>query len=87
MKIKFGKGFSKQFDKSPQKVKSAFEKRLELFKKDKFNPLLNNHALGGKYKGYRSINVTGNWRAIFREFEEGGLVFFDAIGTHPQLYG
>ena len=86
MKIKFGKKFSKQYDKAPKKVRVAFQKRLVIFKRNKYSYLLNNHALVGKYKGFRSINITGNWRAIFRELNNGKLAFFDALGTHSQLY-
>jgi addiction module RelE/StbE family toxin len=86
IKIKFGRKFSKQYDRAPAKVRKSFDKRLHLFQENKFHPLLNNHALSGKYRGYRSINVTGDWRAIFRELEGGDVVYFDALGTHSQLY-
>jgi addiction module RelE/StbE family toxin len=86
MKVKFSKRFSKQYDKSPEKVKSAFGKRLTIFMRDKFHPLLNNHSLSGKYKNLRSISVTGDWRAIFQELRNGELIFFEFIGTHSQLY-
>jgi len=86
MRVMFTKRFAKQYEKTPIKVKNAFDQRLELFLKDKNHPLLNNHALIGKLQNYRSINVTGDWRALFREFEGGELVFFEFIGTHSQLY-
>jgi len=86
MEVKFSRKFSKKYNKAPVKVKQAFEGRLKIFLKDKFHPLLNNHPLGGKFKGNRSINVTGDWRAIFREFRSGKLIYFDIIGTHSQLY-
>jgi len=86
MQIDFARRFNKQLRKSPDKIKTAFQKRLALFIKDKYHPLLDNHELTGKWKDYRSINVTGNWRAIFREFNNGELIFFAEIGTHSQLY-
>lgn len=86
MKVKFTKKFGKQYDKSPQKVKVAFKNRLVLFLKNNNHPLLNNHSLLGKFKGFRSINVTGDWRALFREIDDGELVFFEFIGTHSKLY-
>ncbi|KKR86330.1 MAG: hypothetical protein UU32_C0017G0003 [Candidatus Woesebacteria bacterium GW2011_GWB1_41_10] len=85
-KIDFSGEFEKQLKKSPLKIRVAFRNRLEIYINDKFNPILNNHALVDKFRGYRSINVTGDWRAIFREFGEGGTVYFDLIGTHSQLY-
>ncbi|MFH1192383.1 MAG: hypothetical protein V1655_02815 [bacterium] len=45
---------------------------------------LNNHPLSGKLNGLRSINVSGDCRAIFEEKLED--IIFIAIGTHSQLY-
>ena len=87
MEIRLGKKFIKLYDKSPIKIRRSFDLRLTIFSQDKFHPILNNHALGGKYIGYRSINVTGDWRAIFREFQDEEIIYFDLIGTHSQLYG
>jgi len=42
--------------------------------------------LTGKYKGFRSINITGDWRAVFRELKSGEIVYFDLLGTHSKLY-
>ena len=86
MKIDYSHKFIKDFKKAPRKIQIAFRERLKLFLEDKPHPLLNNHPLSGKYKGHRSINVTGNWRAIFRELDVGQTVYFDALGTHSQLY-
>ncbi len=84
MQIKFTSTFSKQYAKSPPKIKVGFEERLILFQKNKFHPLLNNHQLTGSLKGCRSINVSGDWRAIFQE--ENDLITFLLMGTHSQLY-
>ncbi len=89
MKIKridFSRRFEKDLRKAPIKIRIAFKARLELFLPDMFNPLLNNHALTGDYKEYRSINITGDWRAIFKEFENGEIISFEILGTHSQLY-
>ena len=89
MKIKridFSRRFEKDLSKAPKKIKIAFKARLEIFLKDKFNQTLNNHSLTGNYKDYRSINVTGDFRAIFREFDNGEVIYFETLGTHAQLY-
>jgi addiction module RelE/StbE family toxin len=83
-RIDFSKRFDKQLKKAPLSVKRAFRRRLELFLKDPNHSLLNNHALRGRLKGYRSLNITGNWRAIFRIYHKGNLIFFDALGTHSK---
>ena len=86
MKIKFKKRFAKQIDKSPVKIQNAFYARINIFQDDQLSPILNNHQLTGKYKRFRSINITGNWRAIFKEFQNDNLAVFYLIGTHSELY-
>jgi proteic killer suppression protein len=39
------------------------------------------HPLKGALKGFWSLDVTGNWRLIFR-FENGNLYDIDLIDTH-----
>lgn len=84
MSINFAKTFRKQYDKADHKIKSTFDARLELFVINPFHPQLNNHVLTGKFNGYRSINITGDWRAIYSE--NRGIVIFKLLGTHSQLY-
>lgn len=79
------RSFEKQFKKLPVNVRQAFYERISLFIENKFNTLLNNHPLAGEYDGHRSINITGNYRAIFKE--DGEKITFTLIGTHPELYG
>lgn len=88
MKIKFSKRFRKQYDKSDAKIRAVFEKRLQLFMKDPFDPQLNNHQLTGKLQSYRSINITGDWRALYSENASGSkrIIVFEILGTHSQLY-
>jgi len=84
MEIKFSPRFRKQYRKASHKIKVTFNKRLKLFQENSYNPLLNNHQLSGKLKGYRSINITGDWRAIYSR--EDGSIIFEMLGTHNQLY-
>jgi addiction module RelE/StbE family toxin len=86
VKVEFSKRFLKALRKAPRKIQIAYRDRLEIFLADRYHPLLNNHSLLGKLTQYRSINISGDWRAIFRELEDGNLVFFDFLGTHSQLY-
>lgn len=85
MKIFFHRHFDKQFAKLDQKIKRQFVARLKLFGQKPFAGQLNNHALKGKFAGYRSINVTGDWRAIYKQIGEDA-VEFSAINTHSHLY-
>ncbi len=86
-RINFSKRFEKDLKRAPKQVQIAFRRRLALFFINQNDIVLNNHPLIGIYKGCRSINVTGDWRAIFREFEDGEIIYFDVLGTHSKLYG
>jgi addiction module RelE/StbE family toxin len=68
---------------SSQKVK--LKQRLELLLSDPHHPILRNHALEGKYKSYRSINIGGDLRLIFKKISVDEILIV-TIGTHSQLY-
>jgi len=85
MRIFFHKQFEKRFKKLDIKTKKAFYRKLGLLSINTFHSELNNHALKGRYKGYRSINITGDIRAIFIFLSEDS-VEFDDIGNHNNLY-
>ena len=85
MEIILHPSFSKDFGKLDDKIRAKFVERRDLFIENPYHLLLNNHALSGEWAGHRSINVTGDFRAIFRPYES--LCVFVRIGTHPQLYG
>ena len=82
--IKYKKHFNKKFKKLSPKIKNQFYDRLRIFKFNKFNPILNNHSVDKEYPGCRSINVTGDCRAIFEDF--GNKIVFLYIGIHSELY-
>ncbi|OGD91026.1 hypothetical protein A3D07_04250 [Candidatus Curtissbacteria bacterium RIFCSPHIGHO2_02_FULL_42_15] len=84
MTIVFHRDFKKKYHKLSPKIVKKLDDRLSLFSKDEFNPVLNNHALKGKWLGYRSINVTGDMRAIFKRDSESAL--FVIIDSHSNLY-
>jgi mRNA interferase YafQ len=85
MIIKTTKGFDKQYSKLSIKNKTRFKECLTLFVKDPFDPELRNHALKGKYLGYRSMDVTGDIRALYT-VQSNTIIIFGFIGTHGQLY-
>lgn len=83
-RIDYSKGFDKQLRKAPLPIKIAFRQRFELFLINPFHPQLNNHTLTGEYRHFRSINITGDWRAVYSE--EKDVIIFELLGTHSQLY-
>ncbi|MGH7142493.1 MAG: type II toxin-antitoxin system RelE/ParE family toxin [Candidatus Saccharimonadales bacterium] len=85
MVIETTKAFDKQYAKLNVKIKTAFKGRVELFKGNPFNRRLRNHALKGKYLGHRSIDITGDVRALYTT-QGDTIIIFGFIGTHSQLY-
>ena len=80
----FIKIFKKRFGHKP-KIQKKFEERLRLFSKDPNNQILEDHALGGKMKGFRAFSVTGDVRAVY--YIEDNIAYLADIGTHNQVYG
>ena len=86
MHILSSRNFDKQFRKLSEKVKKQFEKRLQLFLKESDHKQLNLHKLSGKYDELWSINITGDYRALYEHAGQGSIIFID-IDTHANLYG
>jgi len=85
MNVVFHKSFEKTVKKLPPKVKQKMIERLSLFSNDPLNRQLRNHALNTPYKGSYSIDITGDYRAIY-ELVDDNTALFTHIGTHSQLY-
>lgn len=86
MHIDFHKHFLKMLDKLPPGIEQKFYERLELFEQSPNHPLLNNHSVDKAYPNWRSMNITGDYRALY-ESRGNGFIIFMKIGTHSQLYG
>ena len=89
MIVKYTDSFLKQLKKSDVRIRKAFKQRLLLFVKNPNDLELNNHPLQREYIGFRSIDITSNYRAIFKEInqEDDTYIYFTSLGTHHQLYG
>lgn len=85
MRIIFHLQFQKHGKKLNSKQRQHVSERLHLFLDNPFHPTLNNHALKGKYLDYRSINITGDLRAIYKSVNENECIFV-ALDTHSNLY-
>lgn len=86
MRAIFHKKFRRRYEKLQQGEKRSAEERIRLFYENPFHPLLENHALHGVWQGCRSINITGDLRAVYEEINSD-TAHFVALGTHPELYG
>ena len=85
MIIKFHKKFKKRYQKLSAKLELEVDSQLRLFLSNPLEKSLRNHALKGKCFGYRSIDITGDYRAIFRELD-ANMYLFVYVGTHSELY-
>jgi addiction module RelE/StbE family toxin len=85
MEVGYSKKFRKQYARLSPKFKQKATERILLWQKNPGDPTLHDHALQRKYKSYRSIDITGDLRALYLNQEN--RMIFDQIGTHAQLYG
>ena len=88
MKVKKVKKFIKSYNKLSYKIRLKFDEKLIIFMENPFLESLNNHSLKGDFLWFRSINITWDYRAIFREYPNWKYEFVDFIDiwTHSQLY-
>lgn len=86
MIVIYSKKFQKNYKKLPRKLQEQFKQRRNLFLENQFDPILNNHLLHDPYAGCRSINVMGDYRAIYYH-ENPDIVRFIAVDTHHNLFG
>ena len=85
MRVVFHKRFDKSYGRCPPKIREQFKARLGIFLEEPFYPLLENHALHGEWADFRSINITGDYRALYHYLEDDIVEFF-IIDTHSNLY-
>jgi len=85
MNVVFHKHFDKMASKLPPKIKTKMVERITVFAKDPLEYALRNHALNTPYKGSYSIDITGDYRAIY-SLVDAETALFTHIGTHSQLY-
>lgn len=69
-RIEFSPIFKNKLNNVPLEIKIAFRDSLETFLENSHHKSLRNHLLTNEYAGIRSIDVTGDWRALFREETE-----------------
>ncbi|MEK7185097.1 MAG: type II toxin-antitoxin system mRNA interferase toxin, RelE/StbE family [Patescibacteria group bacterium] len=90
MQYFLSKNFEKQFRKLSKKIKDRALEKLRLFTTNPRDRHLNNHHLAGEWTGYRSIDITADIRAVYKEMNKDkdgtNIVRFDSIGSHSELY-
>lgn len=78
--------FKRQWQKLARRLQEKAEERITLLMSDEFSEMLNNHKLNPPYESYRSINITGDYRLVYKRINID-TYYLRAVGTHHQLYG
>ena len=86
MTLRFSPEFVAKLKKANIRIRKSFKQRITVFSSNPDEPVLNDHPLRDEWQGYRSIDITGDWRAIYQEFDGGEVIYFNILGTHSKLY-
>jgi addiction module RelE/StbE family toxin len=86
MKPALQKSFLKSYAKLPQNIQKKFVERVQLFLDEPDHPLLRIHELKGDMTPLKSMNITGDYRALFTIDIKKQHIIFYKIGTHSELY-
>lgn len=88
MKVRFSPDFYRQYKKVDVRIRKSVDEKVEIFLKDPYNLELDNHPLKREWEGYRSIDITGDYRAIYKKIDKGVdiVAYFVALETHRKLY-
>src|SRR3954453_5322788 len=83
------KEFIELYKKADVRLRKRVDEKFRIFEKNPFDLGLNNHPLRDKWADHRSIDITNDYRAIYKEVREGEELnaYFVGLGTHDELYG
>lgn len=89
MRVAYDPAFYTMLKKVDVRIRNSIKEKIILFSKNSNDLQLNNHPLTREYQGYRSIDITADWRALYKEVQIGEetIAYFVLLGTHNQLYG
>lgn len=88
MEVEFSPKFRKKYRRADIRVRHRVDDCIRIFRNTPQAPKLDNHALKREWKGYRSIDVDADYRAIFeyKQVADKIVAYFVALGTHKELY-
>lgn len=88
MRVRLAPKLVRKLKKQDVRIRKNFKIAINLFSKDPHDPQLDNHQLQREWEGFRSIDITSDWRAIYeiKLVGEEVVAYFVALGTHKQLY-
>ena len=88
MKKQLSPLFFEKLKKVDVRIRKSFEEKIVIFENNPFDQRLNNHPLKEPYEGFRSIDITSDYRAVYEEVPSGKetVAYFSLLGTHKELY-
>ena len=88
MIIRYTHEFLRLLKKKNVRIRKSVKNSINEFAKNPDSPILKNHSLKREWAGYSSINVTSDYRAIYKEIRHADemIIYFTTIGTHKELY-
>ena len=78
--------FVRQYKKLSRVLREQVGQGLQLLGKVELDPFLKTHKAHDPYEGDRSINITGDYRLIYKRIGVN-MFYMRAVGTHHQLFG
>ncbi len=89
MRVRYTAEFYKLYKKANVRIRNEVDRKMKIFQKDHLNSELNNHALRDEYEGFRSIDITNDYRAVYEEVQGSSetIAYFFLLGAHKELYG
>lgn len=89
MTVKYSPAFFDKLKQIDVRIRNSVKEKILIFSQNPSHPQLNNLSLKREYVGYRSINITADYRALYQEKQEGDevIAYFVLLGTHDELYG
>ena len=89
MRVQLAPELIKKLKKQDVRLRKSFRLAIDLFSTNPNAPKLDNHELQQEWAGFKSIDITNEWRALYTEKKEGDEIaaYFEEIGTHEELYG
>ncbi len=89
MNVKYSPSLLNRLKEHDVRIRKSFKEKITIFSKNPNDPKLNNHSLREPYQDRRSIDITNDYRAHYKEIKEGTetVAYFVSLGTHEELYG
>lgn len=77
--------FKRAFNQLPQTVREKAKEREKVFKSNPFDPRLETHKLGGRYKDFWAFSIDRKYRIMFQFGSSMKEAIFINAGTY-EIY-